>query len=52
MRKIKILYEEKDVDLDMLDTVLGCFNQDMTVKDVRDLINRGKENENKNLDLL
>ena len=44
MRKIKILYEEKAVDMEMLDTVLGCFNQDMTVREVRELINKEEEN--------
>jgi len=43
-RKLEIKYEGKPVDMDMLNTVLGCFNQDMTVKEVRDLINKEEEN--------
>jgi len=40
-RKMMIEYEGKPVNMDMLDTVLGCFNQDITIREARHLINLG-----------
>jgi len=40
MRKLQIEYMGKPVDMEMLNVVLGCFNQDLTVKEVRNLINK------------
>lgn len=38
-RKLAIEYEGKPVDMDMVDTILSCFNQDITIRDARYLIN-------------
>ena len=39
VRKIQMTYEGRPVNMDMIDSVLSCFNQDMPVHFVRELIN-------------
>lgn len=38
-RKLEIKYEGKPVDMDMVDSILSCFNPDITIRDARQLIN-------------
>lgn len=38
-RKLVIEYKGKPVDMEMVDTILSCFNQELTIKDARYLIN-------------
>ena len=40
-RRLTITYGEEPVNMDMLDEILSCFNQDMTIGEARKLINWG-----------
>ncbi len=44
-RKLQIEYEGKPVDMEMIDTILACFNQDLTIKQARELVNLGAKDE-------
>ena len=39
MGKLKILYEDKEIDLKKVDIVLASLNQDITVREARRIIN-------------